>query len=104
MIVRPRTPPGVGLVGMGYRTLRCLSSTVQCFAAARLCNSVRSRFTERTVEQCSPSCGTTASAQQYGARASAQVVCGIPSLTGTKISLCCGRLVKAASRRGWVGG
>src|SRR5690348_349289 len=32
------------------------------------------RFAQRTIEQCSPSCSTTASAQQYGARASAQVV------------------------------
>jgi hypothetical protein len=33
---------------------------------------------ERTIEQCSPSCSTTALAQQYGARASAQVACGRP--------------------------
>ena len=30
---------------------------------------------KRNSGQCSPSCSTTASAQQYGARASAQVVC-----------------------------
>jgi hypothetical protein len=60
----------------GWKAARSwrFSSTVTCFALARLCNLVRSALCERTFEQCSPSrLRRTARAQQDGARASAQV-------------------------------
>ena len=43
---------------------------------------------ERTIEQCSPSCGTTASAQQYGCPSfGTGRVLGIPSLRRTNASV-----------------
>jgi len=60
--------------------MECLHAPVPQFdrTMLRLCSAVQLgpfASQERTIEQCSPSCSTTASAQQYGSRASAQVAC-----------------------------
>jgi len=60
--------------------MECLHAPVPQFdrTMLRLCSAVQLgpfASQERTIEQCSPSCSTTAAAQQYGSRASAQIAC-----------------------------